>query len=252
MRQIKPTTAWWCLTSVLSPDQIIQTTAELGYGGIEFAPREQWDAIADAGVRIVCVRGHNDISHGLNDPAEHDRIEGEILANLELAQRYGIPSLVCFTGERKGRDDMAGAANTIAALQRVSQAAEAAGVQLVLELLNSKVDHPDYMGDRTAWGIEVVSAVDSPAVKLLYDVYHMQIMEGDIVRTIGEHHQHFGHYHLAGNPGRHEPDETQEIYYPPILDAIEATGYTGYMCMEYVPSGDPATSLRQAYQLFVD
>ncbi|HET9658887.1 MAG TPA: TIM barrel protein [Thermomicrobiales bacterium] len=250
MRTIEPTTAWWCLAGVLTSEQIIETTASLGYPGIEFAPREQWDAIRDAGLRIVCVRGHDDISNGLNDLSQHDRIEREILANLKLAQQYGIPSLVCFSGERKGQDDAAGQANTIAALQRVSQAAEEAGVLLALELLNSKVDHPDYQCDRTAWGIEVVSAVDSPAVKLLYDVYHMQIMEGDIIRTIGAHHQHFGHYHLAGNPGRHDPDETQELFYPPILDAIEATGYTGYMGLEYIPSGDPVASLRKAIQLF--
>ena len=121
---------------------------------------------------------------------------------------------------------------------------------LALELLNSKVDHPDYMCDHTAWGVNVVSAVDSPAVKLLYDVYHMQIMEGDIIRTIGENHRHFGHYHLAGNPGRNDPDETQELYYPPILDAIEATGYTEFMGMEYLPSGDPVESLRKTFQLF--
>ena len=250
MRQIKPTTAWWCLAPVLSPEQIIRATAQHGYGGIEFAPRDQWDAIVDAGLRIVCVRAHDDITSGLNDPAEHQRIEREILANLKLARQYDIPSLVCFSGERKGQDDFSGAANTIAILQRVAKAAEDAGVLLALELLNSKVDHPDYMCDRTAWGVEVVSTVDSPAVKLLYDIYHMQIMEGDIIRTIGEHHQHFGHYHLAGNPGRNDPDETQELYYPPILDAIEATGYTGFMGMEYLPSGDPVESLRTAYQLF--
>lgn len=250
MRTIKPTTAWWCLAGMLTPEQIIETTASLGYPGIEFVPRDAWDAIRDVGVRIVCVRGHNDITDGLNDSAQHDRIEREILANLKLAQEYGIPSLVCFSGERKGQDDASGAANTIAALQRVSLAAEEAGVVLALELLNSKVDHPDYQCDHTAWGVEVVSAVDSPAVKLLYDVYHMQIMEGDIIRTIGAHHQHFGHYHLAGNPGRHDPDATQELYYPPILDAIEATGYTGYMGLEYIPSGDPVASLRNAIELF--
>ena len=250
MRTIQPTTAWWCLAGVLTPEQIIETTASLEIPGIEFAPREQWDAIRDAGLRIVCVRAHDDISNGLNDPAQHDRIEREILANLTLAQQYDIPSLVCFSGECKGQDDASGIANAIAALQRVSQAAEEAGVVLALELLNSKVDHPDYQCDHTAWGIEVVSAVGSPAVKLLYDVYHMQIMEGDIIRTIGAYHRHFGHYHLAGNPGRHDPDDTQELFYPPILDAIEATGYTGYMGLEYIPSGDPVASLRMAKQLF--
>lgn len=250
MRTIRPTTAWWCLAGVMTPEQIIETTAAAGYAGIEFAPREQWDAVRGAGLRIVCVRGHNDITSGLNDPSQHDRIEREILTHLELARQYDIPALVCFSGERKGQDDVSGAANTIAGLQRVSRAAEEAGVVLALELLNSKVDHPDYMCDHTDWGVDVISAVDSPAVKLLYDVYHMQIMEGDIIRTIGEHHQHFGHYHLAGNPGRNDPDESQELFFPPILDAIEATGYTGYMGMEYVPAGDPVASLRNAIMLF--
>lgn len=250
MRAIKPTTAWWCLAGMLTPEQIIETTRSIGYPGIEFAPREQWDAIRDAGLRIVCVRGHNDITNGLNDPGEHDRIEREILANLKLAQEYDIPSLVCFSGERKGQDDASGAANTIAGMRRVAKAAEEAGVVLALELLNSKVDHPDYQCDHTSWGVEVETAVDSPAVKLLYDVYHMQIMEGDIIRTIGAQHTHFGHYHLAGNPGRNDPDETQELFFPPILDAIEATGYTGYMGMEYIPSGDPVASLQKAYELF--
>ena len=249
MRPIQPVPAWWCLGSVLTPEQIIETTVALGFSGIELAPREQWDAIRAAGLRIVSTRGHNDISSGLNDRAHHDRIEREVLENLTLAQRYDIPVLVCFSGERNGLDDATGAANTIVGLQRVAQAAEEAGVLLAMELLNSKVDHPDYQCDHTAWGMAVVEAVDSPAVKLLYDVYHMQIMEGDIIRTIREHHQHFGHYHLAGNPGRHEPDETQELFYPPILDAIEANGYTGYLGLEYLPSGDPADSLRAAKAL---
>ena len=162
MRAIKPTTAWWCLAGMLTPEQIIETTASIGYAGIEFAPREQWDAVRDAGVRIVCVRGHNDISNGLNDPSQHDRIEREILANLHLAQEYDIPALVCFSGERKGLDDATGAANTIVGLQRVAKAAEDAGVVLALELLNSKVDHPDYQCDHTDWGVEVESAVESP------------------------------------------------------------------------------------------
>lgn len=252
MRKIRPTTAWWCLAGVLEPDEIIRATAEIGYAGIEFAPRDRWDAIVDSGLRIVCVRGHNDITDGLNDPSQHDRIEREILANLALAQRYDIPSLVCFSGERKGQDDETGAEHTIAGLRRVARAAEEAGVLLALELLNSKVDHPDYQCDHTSWGVAVIEAVDSPAVRLLYDVYHMQIMEGDIIRTIRAHHPLFGHYHLAGNPGRNDPDATQEVWYPAVLDAIEATGYTGYMGMEYIPAGDPVASLRAAYGLFTE
>ncbi len=250
MRAIQPATAWWCLEGILAPEQIVETTASLGIPGIELAPRAHWDAMRAAGLRIVSSRGHNDIAHGLNDPSQHDRIEREVLEHLDLAQHYEIPVLVCFSGERNGLDDAAGIAHTVAGFQRVAKAAEDAGVMLALELLNSKVDHPDYQGDHTRWGVEVVAAVDSPAVALLYDVYHMQIMEGDIIRTIREHHRHFGHYHLAGNPGRNDPDETQELFYPPILDAIEATGYTGYMGLEYIPAGDPVASLRKSLALF--
>lgn len=250
MRAIQPVPTWWCLADVLSPTQLIETTVALGFSGIELPPREYWDAIRAAGLRIVSSRGHDGIARGLNDLAEHDRIERALLEHLELAQQYEIPVLVCFSGERNGLDDATGVTNTIMGLQRVARAAEDAGVLLAMELLNSKVDHPDYQCDRTGWGVEVVSAVDSPAVKLLYDVYHMQIMEGDIIRTIREHHQHFGHYHMAGNPGRNDPDGTQELFYPAILDAIEATGYTGYMGMEYIPSGDPVASLRKAIGLF--
>nr|MBA2678580.1 TIM barrel protein [Ktedonobacteraceae bacterium] len=164
--------------------------------------------------------------------------------NLELAARWGIPNLICFSGNRAGLDDERGAEITAEGLRRVAKAAEDANVTLVLELLNSKVDHPDYQCDRTPWGVKVCQMVDSPRVKLLYDIYHMQIMEGDLMRTIREHHQWFGHYHLAGNPGRHEPDGTQEINYPPIFQAIASTGYTGYIGHEYVPTGDPIEALK--------
>src|SRR5262249_43456929 len=131
----------------------------------------------------------------------------------------------------------------------VAKLAEQAGVTLVLELLNSKVDHPDYQCDHTTWGVAVCRAVGSPRVKLLYDIYHMQIMEGDIIRTIREHHGLFGHYHTAGNPGRHELNQSQELNYPAIMAAIAATGYDGYIGQEFVPLGDPVAGLRAAFEL---
>jgi hydroxypyruvate isomerase len=250
MPPFKPTVAWWSFEqSGLTPEQLCNAAAEIGYAGMEFAPREHWPMVRGSGLHIVGDRGHNDITNGLNDPSQHDRIEREILANLELAGQWDIAMFVCFSGERKGLDDEAGAVNTAEGLRRVAKAAEVAGVLLVLELLNSKVNHPDYQCDHTAWGIKVVEAVDSPAVKLLYDIYHMQVMEGDIIRTIQDNHQHFGHYHIAGNPGRNDPDATQEINYPPVLRAIEATGYAGYLGMEYTPKGEPEDSLRAAYDL---
>jgi hydroxypyruvate isomerase len=152
-------------------------------------------------------------------------------------------------GNREGLDDQTGAEITAEGLSRVAGVAEEAGVTLVMELLNSKVDHKDYQCERTAWGIEVCQMVNSPRVKLLYDIYHMQIMEGDIIRTIRDHHASFAHYHTAGNPGRHELDETQELYYPPIIRAILATGYQGYLGQEFIPKGDPIAALKQAFDL---
>jgi hydroxypyruvate isomerase len=134
-------------------------------------------------------------------------------------------------------------------LRRLARVAEDEGVTLVLEMLNSKVDHPDYQVDKTAWGLEVCRMVDSPAVKLLYDIYHMQIMEGDIIRTIREHHSYFAHYHTAGNPGRHEIDDTQELQYPPIIRAILATGYDGYIGHEFLPKGEPIAALKHAFEV---
>src|SRR6266487_212171 len=148
-----------------------------------------------------------------------------------------------------GLDDKTGAEITALGLKRLARFAQDEGVTLILELLNSKVDHPDYQADKTAWGVEVCQMVDSPAVRLLYDIYHMQVMEGDIIRTIREQHAYFGHYHTAGNPGRQELDERQELQYKPIIQAIAATGYKGYLGQEFIPSGNPEVALRQAFDI---
>ncbi len=158
--------------------------------------------------------------------------------------------MIVFSGERRdGLSESHGAENTARGLLRVSKAAEDAGVNLIIELLNSKVDHKGYQCDRTDWGLEVCRMVSSPRVKLLYDIYHMQIMEGDIIRTIRDSHAHFAHYHTAGNPGRRDMDDTQELNYPPIMRAILETGYTGYVGHEFIPKGDPVAALQAAYDL---
>ncbi len=246
---IKMATVWWCLEDLLSPEQIVDVTQSLGFAGIELAPKSEWSRVADAGLTIVSHRGHGTLEDCLNVKANHDRIEREILANIELAQTWEVPVLICFSGNRLGMTDEQGAENTTAGLLRVARAAEEAGVVLALELLNSKIDHPGYQCDRTSWGVQVVDAVASPSVKLLYDIYHMQIMEGNIIRTIQDNHQHFGHYHLAGNPGRNEPGYRQEINYPPIVEAIQATGYSGYLGAEFLPSIDPRDALQAAREL---
>ena len=242
---------WWSFADRgVAADDLIRAAAAMGYDGIELADEALWPAIAEAGLAIVSHRGHGTIESGLNRPENHDRIEAEILANLDLARRWDIPLLICFSGSREGLSDEAGIENTALGLSRVARAAEDAGVTLVLELLNSKVDHPGYQCDRTSWGLEVIERVDSPRVRLLYDVYHMQVMEGDLIRTIQAHHDAFAHYHVAGNPGRHEPDHSQEISYPAIYGAIAATGFDGYVGMEYLPRGGPVESLRAALDDF--
>lgn len=251
MTSPKASLTWWSFGGGGKSDgEVIHAVAEMGYDGIELADESLWPVIADAGLAIATHRGHGTIESGLNRQENHDRIEREVLAGLALAQQWRIPILICFSGNREGLDDQAGIETTAAGLARVAQAAEEAGVTLALELLNSKVNHPDYQCDRTAWGLEVVARVGSPRVKLLYDVYHMQVMEGDIIRTISDHHAAFAHYHVAGNPGRHEPDRTQELWYPAIYDAIAATGYEGFVGMEYVPRREALASLRDSLHDF--
>ena len=252
MGQIKIATTWWCLEADLTPEEIIQVSRRLGYDGIEMAPPEHWREVTDNGLAIASHRGHGTLEDGLNKADNHDRIEREILENLALAERWHVPTLICFSGNRNGLDDGLGIEITATGLQRVARAAESAGVTLALELLNSKVDHPDYQCDHTAWGVEVIAQVGSPAVKLLYDIYHMQIMEGDLIRTIRQKHEAFGHYHLAGNPGRHEPDATQEINAFPVFAAILETGFEGWLGMEYLPTVEPEISLRRARALLTE
>jgi hydroxypyruvate isomerase len=195
--------------------------------------------IKEAEMHIVTHGGHGTIENGMNDPRNHSRIEDELKANIDKAVKYEIPILICFSGNRRGRPDEEGIENTAACLKRVAPYAEQKGITLALELLNSKVDHRDYQFDRMAWGVRVVELVNSPRVKILYDIYHAQIMEGDIIRTIRAHHDKIAHYHTAGNPGRNEIDDTQELNYPAIMRAIKETGYTGWIGQEFVPKGDP-------------
>jgi hydroxypyruvate isomerase len=160
-----------------------------------------------------------------------------------------LPNLICFSGNRRGQNDEEGLEICVEGLKQIVAVAEREEVTLCMELLNSKVDHPDYQCDHTAWGVELCRRVGSERVKLLYDIYHMQIMEGDVIRTIQQNHAYIGHYHTGGNPGRAEIDATQELNYPAIIRAIVATGYRGFIGQEFVPKRDPLTSLREAVAL---
>ena len=248
---LKQSISWWCYANKgVSDDVLLQKAKTIGFDAVELISETLFERVRDQGFVIASHGGHQSIERGLNDPAEHDRIEREITRSLALAQKHQIPNLIVFSGSRRdGLTEEEGLENTARGLSRVARAAEDAGVTLVMELLNSKVDHPGYQCDHTAWGVEVCQRVGSPRVKLLYDIYHMQIMEGDVIRTIGDNHAHFGHYHTAGVPGRRDLDGAQELNYPPILRAIAATGYDGYVGHEFIPKGDPIAALEAAYHL---
>ncbi|MBV9228461.1 MAG: sugar phosphate isomerase/epimerase, partial [Chloroflexi bacterium] len=189
MGHIKQSISWWCFTQGdMTIERMARIAADIGYEAIELVEQEHWQFIKDHGLAIASLRGQSSIEEGFNRREHHARLEREVRANIALAAQWEIPNVIVFSGNREGLDDRKGAEITAEGLKRVARAAEYEGVTLVLELLNSKVDHPDYQADRTSWGVEVCQMVDSPAVKLLYDIYHMQIMEGDIIRTIRKHH----------------------------------------------------------------
>jgi len=237
----------WAFAKAASVDELIEEAVRLGIKGIELAPEELWPKIKAAGLNISTVAGHKSLTDGLNKRENHDRIEAELKENIKKASEYGIPSLIVFSGNRNGLGDDEGIEICAAGIKRVIKVAEDYGITLVMELLNSKVNHPDYQCDHTAWGVKLCQAVDSPRLKLLYDIYHMQIMEGDLIRTIKENIQYIGHFHTAGNPGRRDLDDEQEINYPAVMRAIAETGYDGYIGHEFVPKGDWRAALKQAY-----
>jgi len=246
---ISQSIGWWCFVpQKLTPEQFVKSAAEAGFGALDLVPPEYWSLVTDHGLAISSIQGHLPLEVGLNRVDQHERIEQEVRAAITNAQRLKIPNVLCFSGNREGLDDAKGIEVTAAALRKLSPAAEDAGVTLALELLNSKVDHPDYQADRTAWGVQVCQAVGSPRVKLLYDIYHMQIMEGDVIRTIRTFHPLIGFYHTAGNPGRNDLDETQELNYGAILTAIKDTGYDGYIAHEFIPKADPVAALGTVFK----
>jgi hydroxypyruvate isomerase len=249
MSTVSQSIGWWCFVpQKLTPEQFVSSAAEAGFTALDLVPPEYWSLVTDRGLAISSIQGHLPLEVGLNRVDQHERIEKEVRAAITNAQRLKIPNVICFSGNRAGLDDAEGIKVTVAGLRKLAPLAEEAGVTLVLELLNSKVDHPDYQADHSGWGVEVCQAVASSSVKLLYDIYHMQIMEGDVIRTIRSIHPLIGFYHTAGNPGRNDLDEAQELNYAPILKAIKDTGYTGYIAHEFIPKADPVVALRTVFQ----
>jgi hydroxypyruvate isomerase len=234
-------------------EALCEAAADIGYPAVEWWFRDERFAerVATArqhGLTVACMCGHESLTSGLNDPEQHDRITAELEASITLAAENGIPNLICFSGNRLDNQADADAIEHCAqALRRVAPLAESAGVMLNIELLNSAIDHPGYQCDHTAAGAAVCERVASPNVKLLYDIYHMQIMEGDVIRTIQNNIQWIGHFHTAGNPGRHDLDADQELNYPAICKVIDSLGYSGYLAHEFHPKGDPVAALKAAF-----
>jgi hydroxypyruvate isomerase len=247
--QIKQSVSRWCYQKI-ALDELCAYAAQIGLKGVDLLKPDEYEVPARHG--LVCSMGYADggeIASAMNRVENHAKIEEGFRKYIPLAAKAGLPNVITFSGNRVGMSDEEGAKNTIAGLNRVKKIAEDHGVTICLELLNSKVDHKDYMCDHTAWGVRVVQAVNSPRVKLLYDIYHMQIMEGDLVRTIQQNIQWLGHFHTGGVPGRHELDGTQEVQWDGVMRGIAAAGFQGYVAHEFVPARDPLTSLRQAVDL---
>jgi len=246
--RLKQSVCRWAFGGVALPE-LCKAGAAMGLAAIDLLQPADWERVREFG--LVCSLGYpadrkDFIALGFNDPAHHAQLLGELETAIPLAARRGVPNVITMFGNRAGIADADGIAACIEGLRQVAPVAESHGVTVCVELLNSKVDHPDYQGDHTAFGVRVIDGVGSPRVKLLYDIYHMQIMEGDIIHTLRDSIAHIGHIHTGGVPGRHEIDETQELNYRAVARALADLGFAGFVAHEFVPTADPLTSLRGA------
>jgi hydroxypyruvate isomerase len=248
-KNIRQSVCRWCYQK-MPLDELCVSAAGMGLVGVDLLQPEEYEIPRRHG--LICTMGYaggGEIAEALNRTEHHAAIEAALRVNIPLAAKAGVPNVITFSGNRRGMMDEEGARNTIAGLNRVKKIAEDNGVTICLELLNSKVNHPDYMADHTAWGVRVVEEVNSPRVRLLYDIYHMQIMEGDLIATIRKNIAWIGHFHTGGVPGRHELDSTQEVQWDGVMRAIAAAEFKGYVAHEFLPLRDPMTSLRAAVDL---
>jgi hydroxypyruvate isomerase len=247
--RLKQSVTRWTYRSLPLPD-LCRAAADIGLTAIDLLDEPDWQVVRQFG--LVCSMGYaggGSIPDGLNVKANHNAIVANFERLIPRAEAGRVPNVITFFGNRRGMSDEEAIANCVEGLSRVKRVAEDHGVTICVELLNSKVNHKDYQGDHTAFGAAVIKAVGSPRVKLLYDIYHMQIMEGDVIRTIRTNRDLIGHYHTGGVPGRHELDDSQEINWRAVCLAIADTGFTGYLAHEFEPTRDPLTSLREAVAL---
>ena len=246
--RLKQSAARWCYSKI-AIDDLCRQAAEIGLSALDLIDEKDWSTLKKYGLVAAMVAGAGTIPVAWNRKENHDKLEKEMRDNIAKAAAAKLPNVITFSGNRKGLPDEEGHDNCVLGLKRVVKVAEDAGVTICLELLNSKVDHKDYQCDHTKWGVDVCKAVGSPRLKLLYDIYHMQIREGDVIRTIRDNIQYIGHFHTGGVPGRHELDETQELQWRTIAQAIADLKFEGYFAHEFVPAKDPMTSLKQAFTL---
>lgn len=235
---INHSVCWWTY-NFLPLDQLCHTVKKIGFHSIDLVSPKDWPTLQKNGIHCsMCyTAGRISLTEGWNNKKFHAELLHDFNEAIPLVAKAGYRNLICFSGNRNGMEDSEGLKNCAEGLKQIMSAAEKNGVVIQMELFNSKVDHKDYMCDKSAWGIELCKQIGSPNFKLLYDIYHMQINEGDVIRTIRDHHEYFGHYHTAGVPGRHEINESQELYYPAIMRAISETGFKGYVAQEFIPSG---------------
>ena len=237
--------------SFLSVEELCKTVKSIGFSAIDLVGPKDWPMLKKYGIySSMCNGAEISLNEGWNDKKYHPQLIKKYTEHIDLVANAGYKNLICFSGTRKGMDDAVGLQTCAEGLKQVLSIAEKRGVVLVMELLNSKVDHKDYMCDLSAWGVQLCKTIGSENFKLLYDIYHMQIDEGDVIRTIQNNHQYFAHYHTGGVPGRHEIDQSQELYYPAIMEAIVKTGHKGYVAQEFIPiATDKIASLEKAVRL---
>ena len=235
----------------LTLEELCMNIKKVGVGAIDLIGPNNWETLKKYDIHCsMCNGAELGIPNGFNDPKFHDQLEKNYTEVIPLVAKAGYTNLIAFSGNRRGMDDETGLKNCEMGIKKILSIAEKHGVIITMELLNSRVDHKDYMCDRSAWGVELCKRISSENFKLLFDIYHMQIDEGDIIRTIRNDHQYFGHYHTAGNPGRNDLDDKQEIYYPPIMQAIVDSGFKGYVSHEFLPKGeDKIAALGHAVQV---
>ena len=247
---IRHSVSKWCYGKI-PLDEFCRAVKAMGIESVELLGQKDWETVQKHGLTCAMCNGPAgwSIPKGWNRVENHDKLVAAYEQMIPIVANAGLPNLICFSGNREGLDDLKGLENCVTGLKRIMKLAEEKKVNIVMELLNSKRNHKDYQCDRTGWGVEVCKRVGSERMKLLYDIYHMQIMEGDVIATIKEFHPYFAHYHTGGVPGRNEIDDTQELSYATICRAIVATGYKGFVGQEFIPKRDPLTSLRQAIQI---